>query len=108
MIKLITMLVGAIPAFISGVLMMFTRKWAVLTASLTIFAAITLAFVVLINGFLATLSSGMVIPTDISDFVGMFIPSNFALCLATLVSAKIARGAYDLAVEKTRMFNTAG
>ncbi len=107
MIKLIGVLVAGIPAIISGILALMTRKAVTVTASFAALIAVTVAFIATINGIVGTLASHLTGPAWIANAVGMFIPSDFGACIGAIVSAHIARAAYDLAVEKTRLFNAA-
>lgn len=106
MIKLITLLVAGIPAIITGILAVIGRKWAVFSATSLLMVALTVAFVAVINALVTALVSSAAIP-GWAQPMGYVIPSDFGACLAALCSARIARAAYELAMDKARMFNTA-
>jgi hypothetical protein len=106
MIKLIQAIVLGIPALIAALFAQLGRKWVTVTATIALMITLTTAFIVAINNAVSALSGGLSAPGWISNAVGMFVPSNFALCLSSIVTAHIARAAYDLAMDKARMFNT--
>lgn len=107
MIKLIGVLVAGIPAIIASILAQLGRKWVTLAAAIALVGVITAAFITVINGLVSALSGSLSTPGWLVNSIGMFIPSNFALCLSSIVSAHIARAAYDLAMDKTRLFTSA-
>jgi hypothetical protein len=107
MYALIGVLVSGIPAVIAAVLAYLTRKIATATGAIATFAVLTLAFVAAIHTALDTVSGMFTAPAWVSNAVGMFIPSNFGVCLGALVSARIARGAYDLARAKLALITGA-
>jgi membrane-anchored glycerophosphoryl diester phosphodiesterase (GDPDase) len=107
MIKLIGVLVAGIPAIIAAILAQLGRKWVTVTAALALMVALTAAFIALINGFVSTLMAQAGVPGIIANAVGMFLPSNFGAVLGVIVSAHIARAAYDLAMQKAQVFASA-
>lgn len=107
MVKLITLLVSGIPAIITAVLASLGRKWLTLGASLGLMIALTATFVGVINSLVGALASSLSGPSWIANAVGMFVPSNFGLCLGSITSAYIARAAYDFAIGKVKLFNSA-
>jgi hypothetical protein len=107
MIKLITLLVAGIPALIGGFLALLGRKWAVLTGTLSLFVLLVGVFVACINQLVDALLALATIPAWAVAAIGYGIPGDFALCLASIVSSRICRAAFDLAMEKARAFNTA-
>jgi hypothetical protein len=106
MIKLITLLVAGIPAIIAAVLAQLGRKWVTVAAAIALAVSLTAGFVALINTLVGSLASLLSAPGWISNAVGMFIPADFGLCVAAIVSAHIARAAYDFAIGKVKLFNT--
>ena len=107
MIKLITMFVAAIPVFFTGIIAFLARKWGVFAATATLMIALTVAFIGVINGVVASVLSSASLPGWAAAGIGFGIPSDFALCIGALVSSRIARAAYEMAMDKARMFNTA-
>ena len=106
MIKLIAGLYGGITAMIAAIFAIATRKAGTVAAGLATLAALVLIFVACINSLVQSLITAIgaaeaLLASWLRTFIGMFIPGNFGLCLATLVSAKICRAAYDLGRKKT-------
>jgi len=106
MIKLIAGLYGGITAMIAAIFAIATRKAGTVVGGLAAFAALTVIFIACINALVITmigyieaawgaLSAWLLVP------VGMFVPGNFALVIAGVVSGKICRAAYDLGRKKT-------
>jgi len=106
MIKLIAGLYGGITAMIAAIFAIATRKAGTVVGGLAAFAALTVIFIACINALVITmigyidaawgvLAAWLLVP------VGMFIPSNFAMVIAGMVSGKICRAAYDLGRKKT-------
>ena len=91
----------------AAVLASLGRKWVTLVATTALVIALTASFIAVINGLVGSLASSLVTPSWMLNAVGMFVPTNFALCLSSIVSAHIARAGYDLAMDKTRLFNSA-
>jgi len=106
MIKLIAGLWSGILSLIAALFAIASRKVTVVTAGLTAFTALTVAFVASINALVGSLASAIsaaqsgVLPLFLG-FVGQFMPSNFAVIVGAVVSAKICRAAYDLGRKKT-------
>jgi len=105
--KLLTFLFGAVPALIASFVGAQGRKWITLTAALTALVAITLAFIAGINTCIGEIGPSLSAPAWIVNVLGMFVPSNFGQVLSCIISAHIARGAYDFAVGKVKMYNAA-
>jgi len=106
MIKLITGLFSGITSMIAAIFAIASRKAGTVTAGLATLAALTVIFIACINtilmvtiGAISAAQSAMI--GWLVTAIGMFIPSNTALCLGAMVSAKICRGAYDLGRKKT-------
>jgi hypothetical protein len=105
MVKLITLLVAGIPAIIAAVLASLGRKWVTVAGTIALMVALTGVFVAAINGIVAGLAGAMTAPGWIANSIGMFVPSNFGLVLSSIISAHIARAAYDFAMDKAHVFN---
>jgi len=102
MIKLITLLVAGIPAVIASLIAFMARKLGTVTVTIAAFILMTAVFIACINSLLTSVLSLLIIPPWISNGVGMFIPGDFAAVLASVVSSKICRSAYDLAMLKIK------
>lgn len=107
MIKLLAMLGAGIPAIIGGLIAMIGRKWGTVASTLAIFVFLTTAFIVCINLLLNNLLLLISPPPAIATALGMFMPADFSAVLATIVSSKICRAAYDLAMDKAKMYASA-
>lgn len=107
MIKLLAMLGAGIPALIGGVIAMIGRKWGTVGATIAMFAVLTTAFIVCINLLLNQLLGLLSPPAAVATAIGMFMPADFSAVLATIVSSKICRAAYDLAMDKAKMYASA-
>lgn len=107
MIKLLTMLGAGIPALIGGLIAMIGRKWGTVASTLALFAFLTAAFIACINMLLSQLLTLLNPPAAVAAAIGMFFPSNFSAVLSVIVSSKICRAAYDLAMDKARMYASA-
>lgn len=106
MIKLIAGLYGGITAMIAAIFAIASRKAGTVTAGLVTLAALVVIFIACINALVQSMIGAIgaaeaALSAWLLTFIGMFIPGNTALCLATLVSAKICRAAYDLGRKKT-------
>jgi hypothetical protein len=107
MLKLITVLTSGIPAIIAAVLTFITRKVGVAAGSIASFVIITAGLILCINAILQSVIAMIVIPAWIANSIGLFIPIDFAACLAAIVSSKICRAAYDMAKFKIVAINSA-
>ena len=107
MIKLITLLASGIPAVIAALIAFIARKAGTATASIAAFVVITLGFIACINSILQSVLGMVSIPGWISNAVGLFVPVDFAACVAAYASSRICRAAYDMAVLKVKLINSA-
>ena len=108
MIRLITGLWGGITAMVAAIFALAGRKAGTVVAGLATFAALTVIFIACINALVQTMvgaitSAWGAVAIWLLMPVGMFIPSNFALIMAGIVSGKICRAAYDLGKKKTEL-----
>jgi len=106
MIKLIAGLYGGITAMIAAIFAIASRKAGTVAAGLATLVALLLIFVACINTLLVSVVGAIgaaesLLAGWLLTFIGMFIPSNAAFCLASVASAKICRAAYDLGRKKT-------
>ena len=106
MIKLIIGLWAGITAMIAAIFAIATRKAGTVVGGLAAFAALTVVFIACINALVIAMiayvdaawgavAAWLLVP------VGMFVPANFAMVIAGVVSGKICRAAYDLGRKKT-------
>ncbi len=101
MVKLITFLFTTIPALFTAFLAYYGRKYTTVVAGLLAMASMLLIFISCINLILQTVINLIVVPTWLLTAIGIFIPSNFSVVLAAVVSGKICRAAYDWGIKKT-------
>ena len=71
----------------------FTKKVAVRAAMVTGLLVMLAAFVGVIHGLIAGL--GLVLPPAFADMLPLLIPFNMAYCISAMLTAKLARYAYD-------------
>jgi len=102
MIKLITLLVGGVPAVIASLIAFMARKLGTVTVTVAAFVLMTAVFITCINSVLSSVLSLLDVPAWIANGVGLFIPADFTAVLASVVSSKICRSAYDLAMLKIK------
>lgn len=81
----------------------------VVTAAATIAAFVLLlgVFVACINTILQSILAVLAMPEWIANAVGMFIPFDFGLVLAAIVSSKTCGAAYRMAMTKIKAINFA-
>lgn len=106
MLKLISGLYAGVTAMIAAIFAIATRKAGTVAAGLATLAALVIIFIAginaLVQGMVGAIGSAEALLSGwLLTFIGMFIPSNTALCLGSIVSAKICRAAYDLGRKKT-------
>ena len=94
-------LVAALIAFLSALLIslfefvaeFFSKRLLIIAVSVTVLVAVTVAFFAIIDTTVNAILVG--VPTPVTQYIGLFLPSNFAACMSALVTAKLARWAYD-------------
>lgn len=106
MLKLISGLYAGVTAMIAAIFAIASRKAGTVAAGLATLAALVVIFIACINALVQSMVSAIgaaeaVLSGWLLTFIGMFVPGNTALCLATIVSAKVCRAAYDLGRKKT-------
>lgn len=101
MTKLITFLFTGIPALFSAFFAFYARKHTTAIAGLLAFASMLVIFISCINLILQTVINLIVVPAWILTALGMFIPANFSVVLAAIISGRICRAAFDWGVKKT-------
>lgn len=107
MLKLVTLLFSGLPAIIAAVLSFITRKLGTATGTIAAFVVMTAAFIACINVILQNVLALIAVPTWIANSVGLFIPADFTAVIASVVSSRICRVAYDMAVWKIKAVNNA-
>lgn len=96
-----------VPALGAWAVKFFTRKVVTVTTTVGTFVLITGVMIACIKNMIDTLLTLAVLPTWLTGGVAAFVPSDFAIVLGAIVSSRACRWAYDLAVEKIRMMNSA-
>lgn len=98
---------NAIIAIIPSLASYFSRKAAVTAATVGAFVLLTGALLVAIQALLNSLVSWLAPPGSITSYLGMFVPGDLPLCISVLVSARAAKAAYSIAMDKVRVIATA-
>ncbi|MDP3671720.1 MAG: hypothetical protein Q8R69_18765 [Telluria sp.] len=101
MTKLLAFLFTTIPALFTAFFAFYSRKYTTAIAGLLATGAMLVIFISCINVILQTVLAVLVIPAWLLTPIGMFIPANFSLVLAAMVSGRICRAAYDYGNKKT-------
>jgi hypothetical protein len=91
------------PAITAWAVQFFTRKMVVVGSMITTFVFMTAAFVACIKIIITSILLALSLPAWIAAGIAMFLPANFAMCLAAIGSAKSCRWAYDKAREKLQI-----
>lgn len=107
MSAIFTLLRNFLGGFFLSVLAKLGTKKAVGIASIAAYIALTLGFIVAIKQTINIIFSLSAVPAFIEPSLGMIIPDNFAQVTAAIISAMIARAAYDLGVQKINLLNSA-
>ncbi|SFA98652.1 hypothetical protein SAMN04515620_1118 [Collimonas sp. OK607] len=101
MLKILTFLFATVPALFSAFFAYFVRKHTTAVAGILAMGALLVIFISCINVILQTVIGLLVIPAWLLNFIGMFIPGDFSVVLAAMVSGKICRAAFAYGVKKT-------
>lgn len=107
MVKLLAFLFTTLPALFTALFAFYGRKYTTVVAGLLASGAMLLVFISCINLILQSVLALLVIPAWLLTPIGMFIPANFSIVLAAVVSGRICRAAYDWGQRKTTLFVTA-
>ncbi|WP_041741760.1 DUF5455 family protein [Collimonas fungivorans] len=107
MLKLVTLLLSGIPAIIAAIISMIGRKLGTAAASIASFVIITAGLIACINVILQNVLALIAIPPFIANSVGLFIPADWVACVTAVVSSRICRAAYDMALMKIKLVNNA-
>lgn len=92
--------------FISSFLALVGRKALVAASAITLTVALTVGFVFSIGQIVIVLKNLIDFPPFILS-LGWFIPTNFTVLISSILSARICRAAYDLAMTKLRLVTSA-
>lgn len=101
--KLIGLFYGALVAFTA----FLGRKVATVGASLTAFVFLTAAMIICLKALFSAVIAVLVIPAWLLTPIGLFMPSLFVTFLAILSSGIACRTAYDYAIQKIKLVNSA-
>lgn len=99
-------ILSGLASLVSGLLAMFGRKLSVASAAIAALFALTAAFVVIVSLTVQAVANFIVLPSFLQP-IGWFVPSDFTFCISSIFSARISRAAYDLAMAKVRLINSA-
>lgn len=95
------------PVLFGWIASFITRKLVVLGITVSTFLLLTGAFLICIRYMIETVLGLAIMPSWISLAVGMFMPFNFVFVLSNILSAEACRWAYDKAIEKVQLINSA-
>jgi len=95
MVKLLAFLFTTMPALFTAFFAIYARKYTTVVAALLASAAMLVIFISCINVILQSVLALLVIPAWLLTAIGMFIPANFGVVMAAMVSGRICRAAYD-------------
>lgn len=89
----VSLITGVFTSLFSYLAQFLTKRLLIVVTSITVLIAITTAFFLAIDTLMQTIIVSM--PTEVSQYIGLFLPSNFTACMSAIVTAKLARWAYD-------------
>jgi hypothetical protein len=95
------------PTLTGWAIVFFGRKILVAMTSISTFLLLTAAFIVCIKTLLVTVFGALAMPTWFAMWFGMFVPSNFSVVFSAILASKSCRWAYDLALDKLKLLNSA-
>lgn len=106
--NLIASIVAAVatPLF-SWFVSFFTRKLVTIGTMIAAFVLLTAAFVSALKVIITAVLAMAFMPVWIVSSVGLFMPSNFVAVLSSIAAAHSCRWAYDKAMDKVRLINSA-
>lgn len=106
MIKLIGYFVAGIASVISSIIAFAGRKAVFATLAIAVALSLTVAFIVALKAVLLAVTNTLVMPSWLAS-IAWFVPSNFVAVFSALVAAHVVRAAYDLAITKLKLVNSA-
>lgn len=98
---------GALTTTLAALVAWLGRKLGVATTAVLSAVLLTAALVACINSILQSVLAVMVVPSWIAVSMGMFLPASFSVTLSAIMSSYICRAAYDMAIIKIKMINSA-
>jgi hypothetical protein len=96
-----------IPVFIFYATSQLGRKILTLAGVLVTFIAITTAFVICIKNIIIGVNAVAHLPPWLSLTLVKFLPTNFTAVVSKIFGAHACRWAYDKAIEKIKLINSA-
>lgn len=101
--KLLTLLGSGLATLGAWLATSITRKAVVVFSVIVAFVAVVAAMLACMKLIIATVVAWAVMPVWLQSWVGMFIPSNYGGVIASIMSAKTCKAAYNLAVDKIKL-----
>ena len=84
---------GSLTSLATFIATFIGKRFALAVAMVSLIVAATVAFIALLSGLMTAVEYAA--PAQIGIAMGLFLPSNFKLCLSTAITAKIAAWAYS-------------
>ncbi len=100
MFKLLELLGGSLGTIFAFLFAQMNRKAILVFSVITAFVAVVTAFLVCMKLIIVGVVGMLVLPDWFSSWFGMFVPSNYSGVIASIMSAKTCKAAYNLAKEK--------
>lgn len=69
-----------------------SKRFALVTAGIALIVTVTLTFAAALEASIAAIQ--VVLPNSYFAYIGLFLPSNFNLCMTTIFTAKLLLWAY--------------
>lgn len=104
---LLILLANVATAIVTSLANYFGRKALTVAASVGLFIALTGALFVTISALFNAVLGWSAVPGWLAQAVGMFIPTDLPIVLSSVVGARAARFAYDVAVDKVKLIAAA-
>jgi hypothetical protein len=100
-------MINGLLAIVAALWEFIGRKASVGITVVAAFVLMTVAFLVCIKSLIIGISAALVAPAWIANVIWWFVPSNWSALLASTLSARTCRAAYDMAKEKIKILNEA-
>jgi hypothetical protein len=84
---------GLFSSLVSWFMQFVTKRLAVVAAVISGFVALTVAFLAALEGLVSVILLNS--PIELTFAAQLIIPSNFTLCITTMLTARTARWVYD-------------
>lgn len=101
------LLTSLFPVLAAWAIQFLTRKIVVVGITIAAFLLLTSVFLAVIKAIVLSVLALAILPSWVVSSVGLFLPFNFAFVLSMIISAQSVRWAYDKAMDKIQMINTA-